>query len=100
MPMPTIEPFPIQTGPSGTTGLEENPAAQLKLTGVIQGSVNMAIIRGEGKTRYIVREGQIIDGRYTVESITKFGVWLKNLFDHSIFFLKLGGNDATENGTS
>lgn len=100
-----IPPFPL-VGPSSmqpdggnvTLNLVENPAEKLRLTGVIEGAVKVAIIRGEGNTRYIVREGQTVDGEYFVEKITRGGVRLKSKTNQS-FVLQLGGNNAIDDET-
>lgn len=72
----------------------EDPTSELQLTGVIEGAANLAIIRGPEGARYYVREGQRIDGKYTVESISRFGVALR--FNGRTFILKLGGKNASE----
>lgn len=54
-----------------------DPGSELKVCGVIEGDQNVAIIRAGANARYIVRVGQVVDGRYTVKSISKAGVLLK-----------------------
>ncbi|MEN6356777.1 MAG: hypothetical protein ABFD83_06800 [Armatimonadota bacterium] len=47
---------------------EQEP--EFALTGVIRGDRNVAIIRSGESGRYIVKQGQLIDGRYKVESVS------------------------------
>ena len=69
--------------------VDENLKAGLIRVG---GSINVAIIRGEGNVRYIVREGQFIDGKYKVESISRRKVSIS--YNDKKFVLRLGGNNA------
>ena len=82
LPLPMITPLPIGFSPSGqqanTQSDQPDPASVLRLTGVIEGSSNVAIIRGEEGARYIVREGQSLDGKYVVQSISRNGVRLRS----------------------
>lgn len=83
---------------SGMTRVpEETPTKDLKLTGIIDGTIRVAIIRGTENTRYIVREGQVIGGKYTVTHISSNGVSIK--YRDKDFVLRLGGNDSSENRT-
>jgi len=83
---------PIGVGPGtgqiqGQAAVEE-PFPAFNVTGIITGKTNVAIIRiGEG--RYIVKEGQTINGSYKVASVSQDGV----LMTHGArsVFLKLGG---------
>lgn len=67
--------------------VEPDPA--FALTGVIRGDHNVAIIRVGASERHIVAEGQTIDGRYRVLSVTEDGAVLANK-DRRIH-LRLGG---------
>lgn len=67
----------------------EQPFPTFVLTGVITGRTNVAILR-LGESRYIVKEGQLIDGTYKVVTVSQDGVLLAH-DDHSVF-LKLGGD--------
>ncbi len=58
-------------------------------TGVVRGAFDIAILRGEGGSRYFVREGQSVGDGYVVKSISPVGVVLKKQ-DRSVF-LKVGG---------
>lgn len=81
LPMMTLLPTqPIAFGPPDNRQetQETNPVSALRLTGVVEGSCNVAIIRGEGGARYIVREGQSIDGKIVVQSISRNGVRLRS----------------------
>jgi hypothetical protein len=77
---------------TGQVEQEQDPAKLLKLTGIVQGSTNVAILRGPNNARYIVREGQVIDGKYRVDMISRYGVRLS--FNKRIYLLSLGGSDA------
>lgn len=68
-------------------GSEPQPA--YKATGVVRGREDIAILRGEGGSRYFVRQGQSVGDGYVVSMISPGGVVLKNK-DRRIF-LKLGG---------
>ena len=59
------------------------------LTGVVRGEENVAIIRVGEKGRYIVKQGQLVEGRYRVLSVTSDGAVLANK-DRRIS-LNLGG---------
>ncbi|MHB9036119.1 MAG: hypothetical protein ACYC64_05590 [Armatimonadota bacterium] len=62
---------------------------EFTLTGVIRGYRNVAIIRcGEGG-RYVVKQGQLIDGRYKVESVSDDGATL--VYKNRRIHVKLGG---------
>ncbi|MDO8586538.1 MAG: hypothetical protein Q7T82_05815 [Armatimonadota bacterium] len=79
---------PIGSAPlMGSPIPEADP--QFLLTGIINGSVNVAIIRAGDSGRYIVREGQIIDGRYFVKFIGRDRVVLTR--GTRSIDLKLGG---------
>jgi len=67
---------------------EEKEFPRFDLTGVITGRTNVAIIR-LGENRYIVKEGQLINGIYKVISVSQDGVQLSR--DGRSVFLKLGG---------
>lgn len=67
--------------------VEPDPA--FALTGVIRGEKNVAIIRVGATERHIVSEGQIIDGRYRVLSVTEDGAVLA--YKDRRIHLKLGG---------
>ena len=47
---------------------------EFRLTGIISGSTNIAIIRAGESERHIVREGQYINGRYRVVAINQTSV--------------------------
>ena len=58
------------------------------LTGVVTGQTNVAIIR-DGEGRYVVKEGELIEGQYRVVTVSQEGVLLSG--DDRSVFLKLGG---------
>ena len=70
----------------------DDPTREMRLTGVVEGEVNLAIIRGAGDTRHIVREGQSIDGKYVVKSISRTGVRLAR--NGRSYFLVLSSGKA------
>lgn len=92
LPLPLITPLspqPIDFQPSAQASSDpDDPAGVLRLTGVIEGSCSVAIIRGESGARYIVREGQSVDGKYIVKSISRTGVRLK--YGSKTYILSLG----------
>lgn len=75
--------------PTMTARPVEEAAPQFVLTGVITGDNNVAIIR-LNENRYIVREGQSIDGEYKVASVTQKSVRLAR-DGHKDIVLVLGG---------
>lgn len=85
------------TGRDLQSQADADAGKELKLTGVIEGETNLAIIRGSESARYIVQEGQVIDGKYFVESIDRQGIVLR--FNGKKLVLHLGGNDSSEKGT-
>jgi len=94
--VPPIIPLGAGVGQSGNeNGSTPNQVAvsdtfpQYQLTGVITGQTNIAIIR-LGESRYIVKEGQKIDGQYEVTSVSQEGVLLSK--GGRSVFLKLGGD--------
>lgn len=68
---------------------EQRQTPYFVLTGVIRGAENVAIIRTDNSERYVVKQGQFINGRYKVLSVTADGVVLA-CGSHRIQ-LKLGG---------
>ena len=72
--MPSFDSQPMNVGPMPIPEVED-PSKDLKVTGVIEGDTNLAVIRS-GDTRHIVREGQSINGKYIVKTITRTGVRL------------------------
>lgn len=73
---------------------ESDPSQSLRLTGIIQGAINVAILRGTDGARFIVREGQVIDGKYRVDLVTRFGVRLSH--NGKSYLLSLGGSDVSK----
>lgn len=93
--------FPIMP-PMGDSGVGmrpmpitevEDPSREMRLTGIVEGEQNLAIIRGVGDTRHIVREGQSIDGKYVVKSISRTGVRLARN-GRSYFLVLTSGKSA------
>lgn len=68
----------------------EEKAPDFVLTGVIRGAHNVAIIRAGQGGRYIVQQGQIIDGRYKVLSVSDDTAVLAD--KNRRISVKLGGN--------
>lgn len=95
---PAIGKLPVGAGPTRESGGgQENrqpvqpviePFPPFVLTGIITGRTNVAIIR-LGESRYITKEGQIINGTYKVVTVSQDGVLLNH--DGRSVFLKLGG---------
>jgi len=68
---------------------QDEPEEEITLTGVVRGDSNVVIVR-VGKTgRHVVREGQSIDGRYRVVSVSGDGAVLAYKNRH--IPVKLGG---------
>lgn len=92
-PLPIISPLsnePVRVNVPG--GQTEDSMPEFKLTGIIEGVVNVAIIRGPDNARYIVREGQVIDGRYRVASVSRSGVCIK--YNGRSVILRLGTKES------
>lgn len=93
-PVPVM-PLPPVSGPGQSQVVDEpDPAEDLVLVGIITGHPDVAVIRGEGNARYIVKEGAEVDGMFTVESISNNSVRI--ISDKNIIVLKLGGNNAVQ----
>ena len=90
---PRIEanPFnPFSAKSVSTTKIEvQDETPDFALTGVIRGEKNVAIIRSGEGGRYIVRQGQLIGGRYKVESVSDDGATL--VYKNRRIYVKLGG---------
>ncbi|MCX8052244.1 MAG: hypothetical protein N3B12_00405 [Armatimonadetes bacterium] len=71
---------------------EEKPEQEedIVLTGIVRGEQNVAIIRIGNTGRYIVKEGQTIDGRYQVASVTGDGAVL--VYKNRHIPVRLGGS--------
>jgi len=91
-PMPFDRQITVTANGKPAPEPDPDPSQMYKLTGIIQGAVNVAILRGADNARYIVREGQMIDGRYRVDLVTRYGIRLS--FNHKSYLLSLGGSDA------
>jgi len=91
--LPMMPPFggePMNVRPMPLPEVED-PSKELKLTGVIEGDANLAVIRA-GDARHIVREGQSINGKYVVKSISRTGVRLAR--NGKTYFLGLTGGQS------
>jgi hypothetical protein len=94
MPGPMhVEPIPLTMVGGRTNGsVSSIPVTpgdpNFIVTGVIRGGKNVAIVRS-GDERHIVREGQYIQGKYRVDSVTDDGVVLSE--SNRRISLKLGG---------
>ncbi len=95
MSVPPVNPF--RTGapdagrlPAATAQPQDEP--KFVLTGVVRGAESVAIIRtgerGDGG-RYVVKQGQLIEGRYRVLYVTHDGVVLAN--GNRRIYVRLGG---------
>lgn len=88
-----INPFASSNRPSSlsqTDSQSPSPEDEIVVTGVIRGDNNVAIVRLGQTGRYVVSEGQVIDGRYKVASIlTDRVVFIHN---NQRVAIKVGGN--------
>lgn len=84
-------PFSLGTAPTAVHQPDEETERdpEFVLTGVIRGDENVAIIRSGGSGRHVVRQGQLIDGHYRVQSITDDGVVL--VYKNRRIHVRLGG---------
>lgn len=72
------------------SGAKQEDEPKFTLTGVVRGAQNVAIIRSrDGSGRYVVRQGQIIDGRYRVLLVAGDGVVLAD--GNRRIYVRLGG---------
>ncbi len=87
-----INPFVAnnQSSPSDTQALNPEPEEELVVTGVVRGESNVAIVRIGATGRHVVREGQVIDGRYRVASINTDHVVF--IYNNRPIAIKVGGN--------
>lgn len=94
MPLPVMPAFESQPiGMAPTPVVEQvDPSRDYRLTGVIEGDSNIAIIRGPQDSRHIIREGQSLDGRFMIRSITRAGVRLS--YNGRNYFLILSSGSA------
>ena len=69
---------------------KDNQEPQFTLTGVLRGTSNVVILRSGNNERHIVKQGQIVNGRYKVLFVTGDGAVLADK-NRRIHF-KLGGN--------
>lgn len=85
-----VNPFKNSAGGTGSQLLPvEEKDPEFVITGVIRGAENVAIIRvGEGG-RHVVKQGQLIDGRYKVLRVSDDGAVLA--YKNRRIHLKLGG---------
>lgn len=87
-----IEPIPVPVddglSSEGGSAYVQPSDPDFKVTGVIRGEKNVAIVR-VGDERHIIREGQYIYGKYQVVSVKDDGVVLSN--EGRRISLKLGG---------
>lgn len=69
---------------------EPDPEPSFVVTGILRGEGNVVILKSGDNNRYVVKQGQMIDGRYRVLYVTSDGVVLahKNRRIH----VKLGGD--------
>lgn len=68
---------PLMVAPAGSEmGTQGPPPNVLWLSGIIQGSPKLAVIR-RGEERYMVREGESVGGAYRVSKITASAVTLQ-----------------------
>ena len=93
VPPINIGPYPVNTG----TGrpIEVRPAGDQEkdpdfmLTGIVRGVQNVAIIRVGQSGRYVVKPGQLVEGRYLVLYVTNDSATL--VYKGRRIEIKLGG---------
>ena len=85
-----LNPFAGATGGSVPPILPvEEKDPEFVITGVIRGAENVAIIRVGQDGRHVVKQGQLIDGRYKVVKVSDDGAVLA--YKNRRIYLKLGG---------
>jgi len=78
-----------ETNPTARQSVGAEQETKFILTGVVRGAQNVAILRtGEGG-RYVVKQGQLINGRYRVILVTDSAVLLGD--GNRRIYVKLGG---------
>lgn len=80
-------PFSLVNGSKPMAEQEKDP--EFTLTGVVRGDRNVAIIRTQESGRHVVRQGQTIDGRYRVLTVTDDSATL--IYKNRRIHVKLGG---------
>lgn len=91
MAQPQVSPMPSLPGVQSAQRVDDL-TKQFSVIGVIRGSRNVAVIKTGGGGSSIVREGQTIDGKYKVESISSGMVLIKH--EGRSVVLRLGGNQV------
>lgn len=99
VPQIKVNPFnPFTSLATATSGSgESNPAPAVAeekdpdfaLTGIVRGAENVAVIRVGSSGRYVVKQGQYVEGRYQVLSVTQDSATL--LYNGRRIHIKLGG---------
>jgi len=86
-----LNPFGGQSSASVQPVTQEKPEPEdeIAVTGVVRGDSNVVIVRIGDTGRHVVREGQTIDGRYQVVSVTGDGAVL--VYKNRHIPVKLGG---------
>ena len=88
--VPPVNPFAvIGPGTLPSAAVVPEPDPDFVLTGIIRGKENVAIIRAGESGRYIVKQGQLIDGRYRVLSVSDNGAVLA--YKKRRIHVRLGG---------
>ncbi len=90
----TQNPFRLESATSEPLVAQEQPEPEEKIavTGVVRGDKNVAIVRIGQTGRHVVREGQTIDGRYYLASVTGDGAVLVDKdMNNKHIPVKLGG---------
>jgi len=91
--IPPMNPYNIGSDNSGrlprvsVAAAEQDP--QFTLTGVIRGDGNVVILRTSDNGRYVLKQGQLIDGRYRVLYVTSDSVVLA--YKNRRIHVRLGG---------
>ncbi|MDH7601496.1 MAG: type II secretion system protein N [Armatimonadota bacterium] len=85
-----LNPFAGATENPPVQAQTPQPEEEITVTGVVRGEGNVAIVRLGESGRHVVREGETIDGRYRVASITTDRVVF--IYNNRPVAIKVGGN--------
>ena len=94
VPKIDIKPFnPFSQLQPPTVAAQQSSAPEQErkftVTGVVRGTQNVAIIRAGETGRYVVKQGQMIDGRYRVIAVTNDGAVLAD--GNRRIYVRVGG---------
>jgi hypothetical protein len=85
-----INPFAGGSASPGSARITAvEPERTFTVTGVVRGEHNVAIVYDDKGGRYVVREGELIDGQYSLRSVGREGVVLSH--KNRAIHVKIGG---------